>query len=178
MIAYLLKRLGMAVLVVLLLMVFLSVIVHLIPGDPVRTIMGPRASEELSADRSRRDGARRSRCPCRCTTSSRTPRRATSAQDFVSHLSVTTLIGEALPHTLILAAAGLGLAAIIGIPLGVFASTRPNSMGDRMAGIVSISLHHRAGVRRRPLPPAPLRGRARLVSGRSGWASSPIRSTT
>ena len=32
--------------------------------------------------------------------------------DFVSHLSVTSLIGEALPHTLILAAAGLGLAAL------------------------------------------------------------------
>ena len=29
-------------------MVFLSIIVHLIPGDPVRTIMGPRASEGLS----------------------------------------------------------------------------------------------------------------------------------
>ena len=61
-------------------------------------------------------------------------------EDFVSHLSVVSLIGEALPHTLILAAAGLGLAALIGIPLGVFASTRPNSIGDRMAGIVSISL--------------------------------------
>jgi peptide/nickel transport system permease protein len=61
-------------------------------------------------------------------------------EDFVSHLAVTTLIGEVLPHTLILAAAGLGLAALIGIPLGIFASTRPNSIGDRMAGIVSISL--------------------------------------
>ena len=58
----------------------------------------------------------------------------------MSQVPVTTLIGEALPHTLILAAAGLGLAALIGIPLGVFASTRPNSIGDRMAGIVSISL--------------------------------------
>ena len=48
MIAYLVKRLGMALLVILLLMVFLSILVHLIPGDPVRTILGPRASEELS----------------------------------------------------------------------------------------------------------------------------------
>ena len=138
MVTYLLKRLGMAVIVVLLLMVFLSVIVHLIPGDPVRTIMGPRASEELS-ETVRAEMGLDDPVPVQVYDFVKNAAQGDLGQDFVSHLSVMTLIGEALPHTLILAAAGLGLAAIIGIPLGVFASTRPNSLGDRMAGIVSIS---------------------------------------
>lgn len=139
MIAYLVKRLGMALLVVLLLMVFLSVLVHLIPGDPVRTILGPRASEELSQT-VRDEMGLDDPVPQQVYDFVKNAVQGDLGEDFVSHLSVVSLIGEALPHTLILAAAGLGLAALIGIPLGVFASTRPNSIGDRMAGIVSISL--------------------------------------
>ena len=46
---YALKRLGMALIVVVLSMTFLSLLVHLVPGDPVKIILGPRASDELSA---------------------------------------------------------------------------------------------------------------------------------
>ena len=136
---YLVKRLGMAILVVLLLMIFLSIVVHLMPGDPVRTIMGPRASEGFSQT-VREEMGLDDPVPVQVYDFVRNAVQGDLGEDFVSHLAVTTLIGEALPHTLILAAAGLGLAAIIGIPLGVLASTRPNSMGDRMAGIVTISL--------------------------------------
>jgi peptide/nickel transport system permease protein len=137
--AYLLKRLGLAVIVVLLLMVFLAIIVHLVPGDPVKTILGPRASEDL-AQTVRDEMGLDDPVPVQVYDFVKNAAEGDLGSDFVSHLSVTSLIGEVLPHTLILAAAGLGLAALIGIPLGIFASTRPNSMGDRMAGIVSISL--------------------------------------
>jgi peptide/nickel transport system permease protein len=129
----------MTIIVVLLLMVFLAVIVHLIPGDPVKTILGPRASEELSQS-VRDEMGLDDPVPVQVYDFVRNALQGDLGQDFVSQVPVTTLIGEALPHTLILAAAGLGLAALIGIPLGVFASTRPNSIGDRLAGIVSISL--------------------------------------
>ena len=48
MLAYILKRLAMTALVVLVVMTFLASLVHLIPGDPVKTILGPRADPELS----------------------------------------------------------------------------------------------------------------------------------
>jgi peptide/nickel transport system permease protein len=137
--AYVLKRLGMTAIVVLLLMVFLAIIIHLIPGDPVRTILGPRASEELSQT-VRAEMGLDDPVPVQVYDFVKNALQGDLGQDFVSRLPVTTLIGEALPHTLILAAAGLGLAALVGIPLGVFASTRPNSIGDRLAGIVSITL--------------------------------------
>jgi peptide/nickel transport system permease protein len=138
-IAYVLKRLGMTVIVVLLLMVFLAVIVHLIPGDPVRTILGPRASEELSQT-VRTEMDLDSSVPAQVYHFAANALQGDLGTDFVSGVPVSRLIGSALPHTLILAGAALLLAALIGIPLGVFASTRPNSIGDRMSGIVSISL--------------------------------------
>ena len=49
MLTYILKRLGMSLLVALLAMVFLASMVHFIPGDPVRTLLGPRATAERSA---------------------------------------------------------------------------------------------------------------------------------
>jgi peptide/nickel transport system permease protein len=137
--AYVLKRLGMAVIVVVLLMVFLGVIVHLVPGDPVKTLLGPRASEDL-AQTVREEMGLDDPVPVQVYDFMKNAVQGDLGSDFVSHVTVTSLIGEVLPHTLILAAAALGLAALIGIPLGIFASTRPNSIGDRMAGIVSISL--------------------------------------
>ena len=37
----------MTVVVLLLVIVFLSLLVHIIPGDPAKTLLGPRASPEL-----------------------------------------------------------------------------------------------------------------------------------
>lgn len=139
MIAYVLKRLVMAVIVVLLLMVLLGVIVHLIPGDPVRTILGPRASEEL-AQTVREEMDLDSPVHVQVYNFASSALQGDLGTDFISQVPVSRLIGSALPHTLVLAAASLLLASLIGIPLGVFASTRPNSLADRMSGIVSISL--------------------------------------
>ena len=42
------------------------------------------------------------------------------------------LVLDALPHTIVLAVAGMGLATLFGIPLGVYAATRPNTIIDRV----------------------------------------------
>ena len=47
--AYLLRRLIMTVLVIVLVMAFLGALVHIIPGDPVTLMLGPRATPELIA---------------------------------------------------------------------------------------------------------------------------------
>lgn len=59
--------------------------------------------------------------------------------DFVSGRSVTEIIMEALPHTFWLAIASLGLASLVGVPLGVFSAARPNSIADRVTSVLSIS---------------------------------------
>jgi peptide/nickel transport system permease protein len=59
--------------------------------------------------------------------------------DAVTGAPITKLIGSALPHTLILAITSLSLAILIGIPMGVFSATHPNSWPDRILAIISIS---------------------------------------
>jgi peptide/nickel transport system permease protein len=57
----------------------------------------------------------------------------------VSLAQVTTLVFSALPHTIILAVASLLIAVVVGVPLGVYAATHPNTLIDRITGILAVS---------------------------------------
>ena len=135
---YLLKRLGMSLLVALLAMLFLASLVHVIPGDPVKTILGPRASKTLSA-RVRDEMGLNEPIPVQLFNFVARAVRGDLGRDFVSHLPVTRLVGQALPHTIILAISSLGLATLLGVPLGVYSATRPNTWADRLTGLLAVS---------------------------------------
>jgi len=60
--------------------------------------------------------------------------------DVFTGRSINQMIATALPHTIALAIAGLGLAILIGVPLGVFSATNPNSFLDRITSLLSIAL--------------------------------------
>ncbi len=139
MVRYLLKRLGMTFVVVLLVMSFLALLVHFIPGDPVETILGPRASPEL-AQIVRHQMELDRPVPVQVSDFVGHAFRGDLGRDFVSQLPVTGLIENALPHTIVLAVASLGLAVLLGIPLGVYAATRPNTWIDRLTGALSVSM--------------------------------------
>lgn len=139
MVRYLLKRLGMTFVVVLLVMSFLALLVHFIPGDPVETILGPRASPEL-AQIVRHQMELDRPIPVQVSDFVGHAFRGDLGRDFVSQLPVTGLIENALPHTIVLAVASLGLAVLLGIPLGVYAATRPNTWIDRLTGALSVSM--------------------------------------
>ncbi len=136
---YVLQRIAMAGIVVLLSMAFLGVLVHLVPGDPVKIILGPRASEALS-QRVRAEMDLDAPVPVQVWNFVIGALQGDLGNDFVSGLPVTTLLGSAVPHTIILAVASLGLAILLGVPLGVYAATRPNGPIDRVTRVVSVSL--------------------------------------
>lgn len=124
--------------VALLVMVFLGALVHLVPGDPVKLILGPRASEALS-EVVREQMGLDDPIPVQVFDFVVGALHGDLGTDFVTQLPVTTLIGEALPHTIVLALSSLGLAALLGVPLGVYAAARPNTLIDRITGVVSVS---------------------------------------
>ncbi len=137
MILYILKRLVMSLIVALLAMTFLVSLVHLIPGDPVRLILGPRASETMS-QRVREEMGLDDPVPQQIFDFVRNALRGDLGRDFLSYRPVTSMIRDALPHTIILAVTSLGMAALLGIPLGVYSATRPNTWIDRLTGILSV----------------------------------------
>jgi peptide/nickel transport system permease protein len=138
MLFYIIKRILMTVLVLLLVVIFLSLLVHIVPGDPATTILGPRATPALIAK-------------TRAAMDLDKPiyvqighfvlnlLRGSLGVDAVTGAPINKLVGSALPHTLILAITSLGLAILIGIPMGVYSATHPNSPVDRTLAVLSIS---------------------------------------
>lgn len=129
----------MAIVVILLVMTFLALLVRLIPGNPVSTILGPRATPALTALVTKQMGLDES--PWQQVF--HFVRNAVSGNlgvDFVNQTPVTTLIGSALPHTIVLALFSLALAIVVGLPLGVYASAHPGSVLDRVIGVISVAL--------------------------------------
>jgi peptide/nickel transport system permease protein len=129
----------MTALVVLVVMAFMASLVHLIPGDPVTTILGPRADPELSQT-VRAEMQLDLSVPHQIWNFVTGALQGDLGVDFTSNEQVTTLVFSALPHTIILAVASLLLAILIGVPLGVYAATHPNTVFDRITGVLAVSM--------------------------------------
>lgn len=136
---YIFKRLVMALVVMLLATVLLASLAHVIPGDPVKLMLGPRASEEMSA-RVREEMGLDDPIPVQVFDFVVGLLHGDLGQDFSTRSPVSDMIAAALPHTVALAVVSLGMAVLIGIPLGVLSATHPNSWVDRTLGVLSVSL--------------------------------------
>jgi peptide/nickel transport system permease protein len=138
MLTYIVKRILMTLVVLFLVTVFLSLLVHIVPGDPARTLLGPRASPELiqkiraAMDLDKPAYVQVGKFVWEILHGS-------LGTDVFTGVPINTLVANALPHTLILAITSLALAVLFGIPLGVFSATHPNSWLDRITAIFSIS---------------------------------------
>ena len=136
---YLLTRLALSVVVGILLLTMLGALVHIVPGDPARAVLGPRATPELIAE-ARAEMHLDEPIPEQIGLFLTGAVQGDLGRDFFGREPVTALIARVLPDTVLLAVSGLALAVVLGVPLGVLAATRPNSWLDRLAGILSISL--------------------------------------
>jgi peptide/nickel transport system permease protein len=136
---YILKRLVMTMIVVTLVMTALALLVHVVPGDPARVVLGHRSNPELEAI-VRREMELDQPVQVQLLHFFSNAFHGDLGRDFFSRQPVVTLIGNALPHSVILAVTALLLAVLFGVPLGVFTATRPNSWIDRILGTLSISM--------------------------------------
>ncbi len=135
---YIVKRMLMTLLVLLLVVIFLSLLVHIVPGDPATTILGPRATPGLIQKmRAAMDLDK----PLYVQIGNFLLNifHGSLGVDAITGAPITKLVGSALPHTMILAVTSLLLAILLGIPMGVFSATHPNSLIDRILAIISIS---------------------------------------
>jgi len=136
--AYLVKRAAMTALVLVLVTLFLSLLVQVVPGDAARTLLGPRASPELAA-KIRAEMDLDKPALVQAANFMWKVLHGSFGTDVFTGRSIGMLIRSALPHTLILAWASLGLAVLVGMPLGVYSATHPDSWLDRITALLSIS---------------------------------------
>ena len=138
MLKFMVKRLALAVVIALLSVTLLFIIVHLIPGDPARTMLGPRATPELIADLETRMGLDQP-LPIQILIFFGNMLRGDLGMDMFSNRPVATIVFEQLPYTLALIFASITWSATLGIFLGCYSAVRRNSLADRITGVLAVS---------------------------------------
>lgn len=134
---FIVRRVLLTVPVLFAMSVFVFLMIRLVPGDPVRTMLGFRATPENIVTVRAELGLDRPLVEQYFAWIGGIFR-GDLGQDFISKAPLTGLLGERLPVTLELTILAMGLALVVGIPLGVLAATRGRWTG-RATGAFVIS---------------------------------------
>ncbi len=140
MLGYILGRLVAAVPVLLGVSFLVFSMVFLLPGDPVQMMLGDMGSGTASARLSpeqyealRRELGLDQPFPVQYLSFVTRAVRGDLGRSYQSRRPVLDTILDALPSTVQLTLAGLGLAIVLGVGLGVLAALKPNSVGDNLS---------------------------------------------
>ena len=106
-------------------------LVHLLPGDPARSIVGIRASPELVADIRARLGVDQP-LPAQLASYFGHILQGDLGQSFVLRVDVRELIVARLPATLFLVSYAGALAMVLAIPLALVAALRRGRLSDQL----------------------------------------------
>lgn len=131
------KRIALSAIIVLVAILALFVMLHSIPGDPVSIALGPRATPEIQAEYAAKMHLDKP-LYVQFLIFVGNVLQGDLGSDVFSDRPVLDTISEQLPYTLILAITAIGWSAAIGIPLGCLSATHPNTLLDRITGILSV----------------------------------------
>jgi peptide/nickel transport system permease protein len=126
---FLIRRVLQALLVVFLVTVFTLALVHLFPGGPIRSLLGPRATPEQVAHYNQLYGFDQ---PFYVQYIKWVGQLLHGNLGFSAKLnqSVTSLIAQDLPKTIVLVALGTVVSLLFGIPLGLYQAVKRYTAGD------------------------------------------------
>jgi peptide/nickel transport system permease protein len=139
-IGFLVRRLIQAVLVVLGVIAFMFILIHLIPGGEARAVLGPKAQPIAIAQFNKVNGLD---LPLwdQFAHYVWNLSRFDLGRSYTLNQSVTSLIAEALPKTLILVGLATLLALVIAIPMGIYQVVRRNKWDDYVLTGVAFILY-------------------------------------
>jgi peptide/nickel transport system permease protein len=115
--------------------------VHALPGSPIQSLLGERATPKLVAEYNQKYGLNRP-IPVQYWDQVKAWAHLDFGQSISDHRSVVTEIGERFPATVELAVAAMIVAVGLGIPLGVIAAKNHATIfdhGSLVASLVGIS---------------------------------------
>lgn len=135
---YLASRLVTTVLIVFGAMLLLFTLSAVVPGDPASALLGPQATPEYRA-RFIADMGLDKPFLTRLGIFLGNLLTGNLGVDILSGRKVTDIVGAVLPYTFILTFASIGLAVLIGVPLGCYAAIRRGSLFDHLLAFVSVA---------------------------------------
>jgi peptide/nickel transport system permease protein len=119
---FVVRRLLLTIPMLFVMSVVVFLIIRLVPGDPVRTMLGFRATEKNVAELSRQLGLDRPLIEQYLNWAGALLR-GDLGQDIVSRAPLSELLSQRLPVTIELTAFSMLLAMLVGVPLGIRAAT-------------------------------------------------------
>ena len=136
---YILERILLAIPTLLAMSLFVFLLIRLVPGDPVQTMLGFRATPQNVAT-------------IRHQLHLDEPLvtqyfdwlsgllHGDLGRDYISHAPLSELLSNAIPVTLELTFLSMTLALVVGVPLGVLAAARPGAIRRAMDGFVIVGV--------------------------------------
>lgn len=138
-VAFVLRRVALTIPTLVAMSIFVFLLIRLVPGDPVKTMLGFRATPEnvatvraqLHLDES---------LPAQYWDWITGVVHGDFGRDYISGESVATLIGDRLPVTLELTILAMALALLIGVPLGTWAARGSKGVSRAASGFVVLGV--------------------------------------
>jgi peptide/nickel transport system permease protein len=136
MIGYLIRRFGQALVVLFFVTVITLALVHVFPGGPIRALLGPRATPQQVAFYNQQYGFDQ---PFYVQYGKWVWQMLQGNLGFSPKLnqSVTSLIAQDLPKTIVLVALGTIVSLLFGVPLGMYQAVKRYTVGDYLLTGVS-----------------------------------------
>jgi peptide/nickel transport system permease protein len=131
MLRYFARRLMAVVPVMVVVVTVIFLMIHLIPGDPAAVMLGPNASAEDIA-RLRRAMGLDEPIPLQLLQFFSRTLRGDLGNSYFLDRPVTQALLERVEPTMVLTAYSFVVAVLLGVPAGIAAAVRPNSVWDRV----------------------------------------------
>jgi peptide/nickel transport system permease protein len=135
---FLVRRAFLAAAIVAVAVTLLYIMIHAVPGDPATIILGPRATPELKEALRQKMGLDEP-LPVQILTFFADLLQGDMGTDVFTNRSVSVIVFEQLPHTLVLIFTSIAWAALVAIPLGCYSAIRRNTVLDKATGVLSVA---------------------------------------
>lgn len=120
-------------------MALLFLLTVFVPGDPATALLGPQATPEYARQFVAQMGLDQP-VHVRLWRFFGSLLSGDLGTDVLTGRKVSDAIGAVLPYTLALTGTAMGLAVVLGVPLGCYAAVRPGSAADSVLAGVSVAL--------------------------------------
>ena len=138
MLLYFVKRIFLGILIIAVAVTLMFCMIHLVPGDPARIMLGPRGTPEMIADITMRMGLDQP-LVIQLMKFFGNILQGDLGMDVISSRPVTAIVFGQLPYTLWLIFSAIFGAMLIGVPLGCYSALHRNTLADRVTGVISVA---------------------------------------
>ncbi|MDX8535925.1 ABC transporter permease [Mesorhizobium sp. VK25A] len=135
---YILKRIFLAVAIIVTAVTLLFLMIRAVPGDPAAVLLGPRATPEMKALLHQQMGLDKP-LVVQIVTFFRGLLQGNLGFDVFSQRPVADIVFEQLPYTIELIFVSILWAVAVAVPLGCLSAMRRNSVIDQVVGVMAVA---------------------------------------